>query len=59
MACATVRTHYAEEIQNDTWGLNNGRYLYNSETRVSSCLYNEKVLWRRCLSKHEGTGFCY
>ena len=48
MACATVRDDYEEEIQNATWGLNNGRYLYN-----------EKVVWRRCLSKHERTGFCY
>ncbi len=31
MACATVRADYAEEIQNATCGLNNGRYLYNQK----------------------------
>ena len=31
MACATVREDYLEEIQSVTWGLNNGRYLYNSK----------------------------
>lgn len=28
-ACATIREDYLKEIQSVTWGLNNGRYLYN------------------------------
>lgn len=31
IACATVREDYKKEIQEATWGLQNGRYLYNSK----------------------------
>ena len=37
IACATVREDYKKEIQEATWGLQNGRYLYTAGLFITGC----------------------